>query len=86
MQRNQILKHLVEANEEFFNFELKREKYRRTATRKKSFKPENIEEKLKRIESKEKTKKEKEKEKPVFEADLSRKVKFLVKKVFYSVW
>jgi hypothetical protein len=71
MQRNQILKHLVENNEEFFNIELKRDRYRRPAPRKKSFKPENIEEKIKKIESKEISRKEKKDLDP----DISRKVR-----------
>ena len=69
MQRSQILKQLVENNEELFNIELKRDKYRRPAPRKKSFKAENIEDKIKRIESKENSKK-------VIDNDISRKVVF----------
>ena len=71
-QRNSILKQLVESNEDYFNFELKRDRYKRQNTRKMSFMPENIEDKLKRIEGKEKTKKEKK----IVDVDISRKVNF----------
>jgi hypothetical protein len=79
LQRSQVLKQIAENNDDFFNIELKRDKFKRAIPRRKSIIPQ-LEDKLKTIEKKENTKKEKK----VVENDISRKVNFMLFLVFYQ--